>query len=196
MLDLSIRLAQRDLCAVRWTAAILEEAQRNLIAARDDEDRVRRRFESLREHFGDWEITGYEALVPSMTCHEKDRHVLAAAVRGGANQIVTANVKDFPAESLGPYDIEVVRPGEFLSNALHMYPNDVVTVLHEQASALRRPAMTVATLLSGLSRLWCTTVRSGSRSRHLYVYVTFGNGLTLGPRHRHRRRRKFVPCHP
>jgi predicted nucleic acid-binding protein len=152
LLDCSIRLAQRNLCAVRWTAAILEEAQRNLIANRGDEDRIRRRFTALREHFEDWEITGYEDLIPSMTCDEKDRHVLAAAIRGGANQIVTANVKDFPAESLAPYDIDVVPPDEFLVNALHMYPKDTVAVLHEQASALRRPAMTVETLLAGFAR--------------------------------------------
>jgi len=137
---------------VRWTAAILEEAQRNLIANRGDEDRIRRRFIALREHFEDWEITGYEDLIPSMICDEKDRHVLAAAIRGGATQIVSSNVKDFPPASLAPYDIDVVPPDEFLLNALHMYPKDTVAVLHEQASALRRPAMTIETLLSGLAR--------------------------------------------
>jgi hypothetical protein len=152
LLDYSIRLAQRDLCAVRWTAAILEEAQRNLIANRGDEDRIRRRFKALREHFEDWEIIGYEDLIPSMTCDKKDRHVLAAAIRGGVNQIVSANVKDFPATSLAPYDIDVVTPDDFLLNALHMYPKDTVGALHEQASALRRPAMTVETLLGGLAR--------------------------------------------
>ncbi len=137
---------------MRWTAAILDEAQRNLIANRGDEDRIRRRFKAMREHFEDWEITGYEDLIPSMTCDEKDRHVLAAAIRCGANQIVSANVKDFPAHSLASYDIDVVPPDEFFLNALHMYPKDTVAVLHEQASALRRPAMTVKTLLAGLAR--------------------------------------------
>jgi hypothetical protein len=139
-------------CAVRWTEAILDEAQRNLIAKRRDEDRIRRRFTALREHFGDWEIAGYEGLVAAMTCETKDRHVLAAAVRGGVNQIVSANVKDFPATSLAPYGIDVVKPDDFLVNALHMYPSETVAVLHEQASALRRPVMPVETLLSGLAR--------------------------------------------
>ena len=137
---------------MRWTETILEEAQRNLIADRGDEDRIRRRFKALREHFEDWEIVGYNDLIPSMSCDEKDRHVLAAAVRGSADQIVTANVKDFPAASLAPYDIDVVSPNDFLLNALHMYPSETVAVLHEQSAALRRPAMTVQTLLSGLAR--------------------------------------------
>lgn len=137
---------------MRWTKEILDEAERNLIAARNDEERIRRRFVALRDNFDDWEIAGYEALIPSMTCHEKDRHVLAAAVRGGVDQIVTANVRDFPEPSIAAYVIEVVTPDQFFSNVLDMYPNDVVAVLHEQAAALRRPAMTISTLLSGLRR--------------------------------------------
>lgn len=137
---------------MRWTATILEEAQRNLIADRGDEDRIRRRFQMLRLNFDDWEIAGYEDLIESMRCDEKDRHVLAAAVRGGAHQIVTFNVNDFPAESLTPYDLEVATPDAFLLNALHMYPRPTAEVLQAQASALRRPSMTVETLLSGLAR--------------------------------------------
>jgi predicted nucleic acid-binding protein len=152
LLDSSIRLAQRDLCAVRWTAAILEEAQRNLIRHRDDEERIRRRFSALRAHFDDWEIAGYEDLIPAMTCDEKDRHVLAAAVRGGANQIVTANIRDFPQTALEPYDLEVVTPDDFLLNLLHLYPKQTLEVIQEQAAALRHPPLNVDDVLSTLAR--------------------------------------------
>jgi len=33
--------------------------------------------------------------VDSMTCHDKDRHVLAAAVKGRCEVLVTFNVSDF-----------------------------------------------------------------------------------------------------
>lgn len=78
--------------AVRWTAAILEEVERSLVAKRTDGGRIRRRFKMLREHFPDWEIEGYAALVPVMTCDETDRHVLAA-VCAGADQIVSATFR-------------------------------------------------------------------------------------------------------
>jgi hypothetical protein len=43
----------------------------------------------MNRHFPDAEITGYEQLVDSMTNDLKDRHVLATAVRGGAELLVT-----------------------------------------------------------------------------------------------------------
>ena len=137
---------------MRWTAQILEEAIRNLVEDRTDEVQIRRRFDAMRAHFKGWEITGYEDLIPSMTCDEKDRHVLAAAVRGGVDQIVTADIDDFPGEAVDPYGIEVVPPDEFLLNVLHVCPNETLEVVREQAAALRRPPLTVNDVLATLSR--------------------------------------------
>lgn len=43
-----------------------------------------------------------------------DRHVVAAAIRAGAQVIVTANVKDFPAAALEPFNIEAQHPDVFI----------------------------------------------------------------------------------
>ena len=53
---------------------------------------------------------------------EKDRHVLAAAVRGNVDQIVTFNLRHFPEEAVTPYGIEVVSPDDFPLNVLDMFP--------------------------------------------------------------------------
>ena len=50
----------------------------------------------LRRHFRDSWVTGFEPLIRKMTNDEKDRHVLAAAVRAGAQTIVTFNKRHFP----------------------------------------------------------------------------------------------------
>ncbi|WP_298182736.1 hypothetical protein [Saccharomonospora sp.] len=66
----------------------------------------------------DAEVEGYKDLIDAMKCDKKDRHVLAAAVRGNASVLVTANLKDFPTEALEPYDIRALSPDEFLWTSL------------------------------------------------------------------------------
>jgi hypothetical protein len=43
----------------------------------------------MATYFPDARVTGYEELIGSMTNHRKDRHVLAAAVAGRADALVT-----------------------------------------------------------------------------------------------------------
>ena len=57
-------------------------------------------------------MIGYEHLIEDLHLPEpNDRHVLAAAIRGRADVIVTRNVKDFPAEPLSLFGIEEQHPG-------------------------------------------------------------------------------------
>jgi hypothetical protein len=47
-------------------------------------------FRQLENHFLDAWVEGYDAFIPAMANHPKDRHVLAAAVACGAQTIVTS----------------------------------------------------------------------------------------------------------
>jgi hypothetical protein len=89
------------------------------------------------ETFPDAMVTGYEALVPAMTNDPKDRHVLAAAVRADAAVIVTANLKDFPASALDPYDL---------------YPTQTLRCVREQIAAHRNPAVSIEQFLSAFKK--------------------------------------------
>ena len=71
-----------------------------------------------------------------MTNDEKDRHVLAAAIRGGCESIITFNTRHFPAQATDPFNIAVVHPDEFLIDLYYLDPDRVVHVLHEQGSDL------------------------------------------------------------
>jgi hypothetical protein len=60
-------------------------------------------------------VTGYDDVIDSLTLPAADdRHVLAAAIRAGAEVIVTYNLKDFPAETLAKFGIEAQHPDDFL----------------------------------------------------------------------------------
>ena len=104
---------------------------------------VDRRIEAMREAFPDAEVLGYENLVPQMKCDEGDRHVLAAAVRGGASVIVTFNLRHFPASALEPYQIGLVHPDEFLLNQLDLYPLLVAQTVADVPGAYENPPVTV-----------------------------------------------------
>lgn len=88
----------------------------------------------LRKHFEDAWVEGYESFIPVMANHPKDRHVLAAAVRCGAQTIVTLNLKDFPEAARSPWDVVAQSPDEFLVHQYHLAPEVVAQKLHEQAA--------------------------------------------------------------
>ena len=102
--------------------------------------------------FPDASIAAYEDLIPSMTCHKKDRHVLAAAVRSGAEAVVTFNLRDFPAASTEPYGVDVVDPDDLLLDLLDLSPRRVLNELSRQAAANRRLQQSVSPV-SAFTRL-------------------------------------------
>jgi hypothetical protein len=84
-----------------------------------------------------------------MTNDAKDRHVLAAAIRCGANAIVTDNAKHFPAECTGKYEIDVLTSDAFLVHQFHLEPQLMLQKLQMQAEVRRVP---ILVLLNGLAR--------------------------------------------
>ncbi|MET1075691.1 MAG: PIN domain-containing protein [Umezawaea sp.] len=142
--DLLLRLAEADAYRPLWSEEILDEVERNLVTKFGlTADRAQRRLVGMTTSFPDAEVTGYQSLIPSMTNDHKDRHVLAAAVRADAAVIVTANLKDFPAESTKPYHIDVVHPDDFLLDQLDLYPGTTVRCVREQLLAKRNPRESV-----------------------------------------------------
>jgi predicted nucleic acid-binding protein len=79
--------------------------------------------------------------VEDMTNHPKDRHVLAAAVGGGATHVVTANIRDFPVRSRPP-GVRVQKPDAFLLDRLAERPELVVYGVQRMAARHRRPSET------------------------------------------------------
>ena len=138
--DLLIRLGQTGLLRARWTQRIVDEALRSLAADRPDLDpgRLGRTGELMNASIGDCLVTGHEPLAESLQLPDQDdRHLLAAAVRCGAQVIVTNNLRDFPREALDPFGIEVQTPDAFVQYVIDLAPDLVAQVLVEQAGALK-----------------------------------------------------------
>jgi len=102
-------LALTDVFRAKWTDAIHEEWMRNV--QRDYPDITRAQVERTRDlmnaHVRDCLVTGYEDLIKAISLPDPGhRHVVAAAIRAGADVIVTSNLNDFPKETLAKYGID------------------------------------------------------------------------------------------
>lgn len=125
MRDLLLQLATTDLFKAKWTADIHREWIEALL--RNEPHRDRAALERTRDLMDratrDCLVSGYRDLIPSLSLPDADdRHVLAAAIVGRCDAIVTQNLRDFPPEALTPFGIEVQHPDDFLRNQLSLAP--------------------------------------------------------------------------
>ncbi|MCP3797726.1 PIN domain-containing protein [Allokutzneria sp. A3M-2-11 16] len=163
--DLLLRLAEAGTYRALWSNEVLDEVERNLPKLGVSPEKAAIRIGHMRREFPDAMITGYEDLVPAMTNDHKDRHVLAAAIRGDAAVLVTANLADFPSSALAPYDIDAMHPDDFLLDQLDLHPISTLRCLLEQISAHRNPAVSADEFLTRFARTvprFVRAVRSGS----------------------------------
>ena len=105
--DLLIRLALAGYYRPLWSREILDETARSVLRRRPDLgiELLQRRVDAMQRVFPDAMVTGYDERLAQLSALGKDAHVLAAAVQGGADLVVTHNVRDFPAALLGQYQI-------------------------------------------------------------------------------------------
>jgi hypothetical protein len=98
-------------------------------------------------------VTDYEELIPSIKLPDPDdRHVVAAAIVGRCDVIVTQNIKDFPEAVLAPYGIAVQHPDEFLCNHLNLAQPLFFNVVKKVRARLKNPPYTIEQYLDTLTR--------------------------------------------
>ena len=148
--DTLLSVAQAHVFRPLWSAEIIEEVrgaiQRSVPGA--DPARIDRMLGQMKAAFPDAMLVGYSNLIPRMTNHAADRHVLAAAVSGHADVIVTWNVRHFPPSACRPHGIAVETPDEFLARVCVSDPNAVEAALARQVARYIAPPMSVEHLLA------------------------------------------------
>ncbi len=151
--DILLRFHHAGLFRARWTERILDEWTLNLLEQKPQlEPSVRSQRHAMREHFQEAVVTGYEPLISTLELPDADdRHVLAAAIRCGAQHIVTDNLADFPAAVLGHFDIEAVDADGFLSRTFDLYPSEALDVLRTLREAYSNPPFTPSEFVRDLT---------------------------------------------
>lgn len=153
--DLLLRLAEADLYRPLWSASIMDEMVAAIEQVHPDlgEGRAARRAGQMNEAFYDAEVTDFAHMVNAIHLPDpNDRHVVAAAQRGRADVIVTANLRDFPTDLLAELDIEVQSPDDFLLNQLDLEPDLTMLCLQQLAAATGNPPLTTIDVLNRLER--------------------------------------------
>ena len=158
--DALLRFGEAGLFRPRWSEAILDEWVRTLTAAKPHlTESIQSQRAAMARTFEEGLVEGWEPFEKVIDLPDPDdRHVAAAAVRAGAEHIVTENLKDFPRSILEPLGIEAVRADDFLAATFELYPAEATRALRTMRRAYRNPKMDALTFVldlqgSGLPKL-------------------------------------------
>ena len=154
--DALMEVAATGIYAAKWSKAIDEEWVRNLAKNKNRaETDFHTRRDSMHDACPDWEVPeeGWKLIEPCLSLPDmNDRHVLAAAVAGHADSIVTVNIKDFPSSILDPLGITALHPDEFLLQQLQLEPLVVLPAFKAMRARLKNPAFTPEKFVDAIER--------------------------------------------
>jgi hypothetical protein len=148
--DILLTLAEGDVHNPRWSQTVIDEMRRNRPAG-VSEQKIDRRINAMDTYFTRAMVVGYEHLIPLMSADEKDKHVLAAAVHGECDVLVTDNLKDFSPPSTGPHAMRVESASQFLVRKLEEQPQRVVPALQAMVDGNRLEPRTMRALLDQMA---------------------------------------------
>lgn len=163
LLSLAAERAYRPL----WSSAILDELtfheaqklNRRGTPEAEAEASASRLIDAMSAAFDDALVTGWESLEGSYELPDPDdEHVVAAAAKGGAEVIVTSNLKHFPANQL-PDPIRAISPQQFTYDTVrqHLAPACRAVVEICERSGRHGPKLTAADVLTTLSDRYSMT---------------------------------------
>lgn len=152
--DLLLSLATAGLYHARWTADIHDEWTRNLAEDRPEiADKLPALVQAMNAAVPDCLVENYKPLIGCVTLPDSsDRHVLAAAIAGHADAIVTFNINDFPIEITSQHGVEVQHPDDFVMNQLQLRELDALEAVKRMRARWRTPARSPEELIQALEQ--------------------------------------------
>ena len=120
--DTFLRLAESGFYRPIWSQRILDGTKWAITKIRPDIDvrRIDWRLQQMNAAFEDTQIEGWEQVCAGLDLPDPDdRHVWAAAIKGGAQTIVTFNLKAFPKVNCRPRTSwSLIRTNSFSINLI------------------------------------------------------------------------------
>ena len=148
--DLLLGLAHRGLYAPLWSQGVAAEwmhltARKGDAGAPEALARMRARWPGAEAPPGEPDLID----LPDPT----DRHILAAAIAGGAGLLLTLNLRDFPRRALAPYALRAISPDDFSMELWLTAPAEVESETARVWPGLDGPALRKALKKADLPRL-------------------------------------------
>jgi predicted nucleic acid-binding protein len=130
----------------QWSGAVHEEWIKSVLLNRSDltREKLERTRDLMNAHVRDALVVNFEGLINVLDLPDPDdRHVVAAAIKGRADLIVTHNLRDFPAAALEPWGIEAQHPDEFLTHQFYLSQPVFLQAVKTVRLRLKRPPKSV-----------------------------------------------------
>ena len=124
--DLLLWFAYHDLYTPKWSKHIFDEWMEVMIRKGVQENEALKRTKKVNEAFPDELVENYEPLIETLKLPDnKDKHILAAAIKTNASLIVTNNLKDFPKDYLSSFGLSAKCADDFFT--------DIIDLNHEKS---------------------------------------------------------------
>lgn len=154
----------------RWSNEILGEVEDNLKKSGVAPDKVARLLATMKRAFPDAIVENHLGLADRISLpDEGDRHVLSAAIRCGAQIIVTENKKDFPLDVLEGFDLEALTADEFIVETFDLFQMDALRVIREVRLRLKDPAFEPSEFIMELTAKGLPQLAAELRERRYFI---------------------------
>ncbi len=151
--DLLFWFAHYDLYTIKWSKHIFDEWEEVMKRKGIPEEEIQKRLNKANAAFCDALVENYDPLIDMLELpDEKDRHVLAAAIKANANIIVTNNLKHFPEDYLASFGLAAKSADEFLADLIDLNQEIAIQAFRELVLNRRNPDLDEFQVLDAMRR--------------------------------------------
>lgn len=151
--DLLFWFAFYDLYTPKWSSNIFDEWKDVMIRKGVTEAEATKRVNKANLAFPEALVQNYESLIEKLELpDEKDRHVLAAAIKTNANVIITNNLKDFPRTYLDTFGLKAISVDDFLTDIIDLNHDIAIKAFKELVLNKKNPELDEFQVLESFRR--------------------------------------------
>ena len=140
--DLLLWFAYHDLFTPKWSKHIFDEWLEVMIRKGISKEEALARTNKVNDAFPDALVENYEPLIDTLALpDDKDKHVLAAAIKTNASLIVTNNLKDFPKDYLSSFGLSAKCADDFFTDIIDLNHDTSIKAFRDLVLMKKNPPL-------------------------------------------------------